>query len=125
MIPQCLLTTFLCVLALTQVQTQAHAQQYNTQKSENATACSKKDMIQIKKFNRFMVRKIKKYKTCSENTTGCTQKEIKESVEGATEMHKILISETYENMKDIYKRCGMQMATVNDEMPFWMPDNFL
>lgn len=86
---------------------------------EKRKACTREDMISIRKFSH-------KAKSLSKEYNELSETEIKGS--GNREFNRIMekmfnyyVSDEYLAMKVVYKRCNIEMPSAKKKKPFWVP----
>lgn len=109
----------------------AIAQKYTTSSSTSTTSsssnaksekCTVEDLKVVKKFDSKANRKLKEAR---DMRAANKEKLGGDAEKNAKEMMKVIgffSSDEYNQMKSVYKRCGIKIPTYYDESSFWVPD---
>lgn len=120
----------LCLLALAFiVPTTAPAQKYTTQGAKSKKAdkekkpvCTNNNMKDIDSFDRRAVKKNAEIQALHYDFKSYATKDKSEDfIRELAKLNSFFKSEDYEEMKILYDLCGVEMPTVYEDKPFWMP----
>ncbi len=121
---------FLFVLAFAFVTPSAVvAQKYTTKgtkskevQKEKKPVCTDKNMRDIDSFDRRAVKTNAKIQALHfDFRSYATEKKSEEFIKELAKLNAFFTSEQYEEIKPIYKRCGVELPTAYEDKPFWMP----